>query len=205
MHESQKVPVTYLFAPLCGWYHGAVSSIHRLNGTYRAALTMAPTELFCGSGAHPLDASFAAHALANDGALQPLPAALQYRLIAKKVLSAIGAAFDSGFVRLSLYAFWQLDLRREREALEAAQYVCFVHGRDMSCPAALAKCVGGMGLAAATRACIVAGARVTDATAACGVPILVANVDRPPTLLRSGALYAGFETLLSAVGWPVRR
>ena len=60
MHQNARI--TCLFDPLCGWCYGAAPALHRLRDVEGFSVELAPTGLFSGAGARPMDASFAAYA-----------------------------------------------------------------------------------------------------------------------------------------------
>ncbi|WP_346015312.1 hypothetical protein [Bradyrhizobium sp. 39] len=59
---SARIPITYLFDPLCGWCYGASTLIEQLVARPDFAIELAPTGLFAGEGARPMDDGFAAYA-----------------------------------------------------------------------------------------------------------------------------------------------
>lgn len=60
MPSTPTVTVTYLFDPLCGWCYAAAPALKFLQGQEGVAVVLAPTGLFAGAGARPMDAQFAA-------------------------------------------------------------------------------------------------------------------------------------------------
>jgi putative protein-disulfide isomerase len=48
--------VTYLFDPLCGWCYAAAPALQYLQGVDAVQVSLAPTGLFAGAGARPMDA-----------------------------------------------------------------------------------------------------------------------------------------------------
>ena len=66
MPSTPTVTVTYLFDPLCGWCYAAAPVLARLQATPGVQVVLAPTGLFAGAGARPMDAQFAAYAWSND-------------------------------------------------------------------------------------------------------------------------------------------
>ena len=58
--------ITYLFDPLCGWCYGASATLEKLVAQPDFTIELAPTGLFAGDGAKPMDDGFAAYAWEND-------------------------------------------------------------------------------------------------------------------------------------------
>ena len=50
--------IKVLYDPLCGWCYGATPAVRRLLGDASIRLELAPTGLFSGEGARPMDAGF---------------------------------------------------------------------------------------------------------------------------------------------------
>lgn len=67
-----NVTVTYLFDPLCGWCYAAASALKFLQAQEGVEVVLAPSGLFAGAGARPMDAQFAAYAWSNDQRIQQL-------------------------------------------------------------------------------------------------------------------------------------
>ena len=57
---TPSITVTYLFDPLCGWCYAAAPALNYLQGVEVIEVALAPTGLFAGAGARPMDAQFAA-------------------------------------------------------------------------------------------------------------------------------------------------
>ena len=55
MPSTPTVTVTYLFDPLCGWCYAAAPVLARLQATPGVQVVLAPTGLFAGAGARPMD------------------------------------------------------------------------------------------------------------------------------------------------------
>jgi putative protein-disulfide isomerase len=54
--------LTYLYDPLCGWCYGAAPALDKMVKLDNLTVELAPTGLFAGEGARPLDERFAAYA-----------------------------------------------------------------------------------------------------------------------------------------------
>lgn len=146
---TSTVNVTYLFDPLCGWCYAAAPVLARLQATPGVQVGLAPTGLFAGSGARPMDAQFAAYAWSNDQRIEKLtgqPFSASYR---DNVLGARGTRFDSGPATLALTAVAQTDPARELGAFAAFQRARYVQGLDTTSPTVLAQVLETLGLQAA--------------------------------------------------------
>lgn len=215
MPSTPTVTVTYLFDPLCGWCYAAAPVLARLQATPGVQVVLAPTGLFAGAGARPMDAQFAAYAWSNDQRIAQLtgqPFSPAYR---EQVLGQPAGRFDSGPATLALTAVAQTEPARELEALHAFQRARYVDGRDTTAPTVLADVLSALGLHAAAalvreptdalRAAMlqrVAAARADmQALGAQGVPQLAVGdaATGRRRVLGSQALHGNFDTLLQQV------
>lgn len=127
---SAPIQITYLFDPLCGWCYGAATLLEQLVTRPDFAVELAPTGLFAGEGARPMDDGFAAYAWSNDQRISRLsgqPFSEAYR---RDVLGDRTRLFDSGPATLALTAVALTAPDREFAALKAFQLVRYVEGRD---------------------------------------------------------------------------
>lgn len=145
--STTTTTVTYLFDPLCGWCYAAAPALKYLQGVDGLQVVLAPTGLFAGAGARPMDAQFAAYAWANDQRIQQLTGQPFTQAYRDRILGAGGGRFDSGPATLALTAVAQTDPARELEALHALQQARYVDGRDNADPAVVAEVLRGLGLA----------------------------------------------------------
>lgn len=124
--------ITYLFDPLCGWCYGAGPALERLALWDGLVVDLAPTGLFAGEGARPMDASFASYAWQNDQRIARLtgqPFSEAYR---SRILGDANRMFDSAPGTLGVIAAGLNDPALELPALKALQYGRYVEGRDNS-------------------------------------------------------------------------
>ena len=63
---TDTISVVYLFDPLCGWCYGASAMLEKLIDLPDLEIELAPTGLFAGGGARPMDLDFANYAWTND-------------------------------------------------------------------------------------------------------------------------------------------
>lgn len=206
--------VTYLFDPLCGWCYAAAPALKYLQGVDGLRVVLAPTGLFAGAGARPLDVQFAAYAWANDQRIQQLTGQPFTQAYRDRILGAEGGRFDSGPATLALTAVAQADPARELEALHALQQARYVDGRDNAAPAVIAEVLRALGLADAAARVVapdptlrsrtaerVAQAQATlRAVGARGVPQLVVTAQGGALRLLGGdALLGPREQLVALV------
>lgn len=201
--------ITYLFDPLCGWCYGAGPALGRLAALDGITVKLAPTGLFAGAGARPMDASFAAYAWQSDqriGRLTGQPFSEDYRL---KVLGAEGGLLDSALSTLGVIAAGLEDSARELDILKRLQAARWRDGRDITDRAVVADILAEAGLEkAASRvrtpdAELLAAYDVRVAVARAeferfgfeGVPSLVVEDDVGRRPLRGNALFGSFEQL----------
>ena len=146
---TPSITVTYLFDPLCGWCYAAAPALNYLQGVEVIEVALAPTGLFAGAGARPMDAQFAAYAWANDQRIQQLTGQPFTQVYRDHILGAANRRFDSGPATLALTAVAQTAPDRELEALHALQHARDVEGRDNADPVVIADVLNSLGLQAA--------------------------------------------------------
>ena len=203
--------ITYLFDPLCGWCYGASDALERLSRMSGVSLDLAPTGLFAGEGARPMDESFAAYAWQNDQRIARLsgqPFSDTYR---RQVLGATGSMFDSAPVTLAIIAVGLTEPGQEMAALKALQQARYVDGLNNSDLGVVASTLAEAGFADvakrlrapdgqlmdAYRSRIDAARRLMTEFRIIGVPALVVSRDGRRRLLPSSTLFGGFEALVS--------
>ncbi|WP_397535985.1 DsbA family protein [Roseateles sp.] len=211
--SSRLLPITYLFDPLCGWCYGAAPQIERLAQHPGIELTLAPTGLFAGAGARPMDARFAAYAWSNDQRIQQLtgqPFSERYR---EALLNhPAGGRFDSGPSSLALTAVQLSAPVQELATLKRMQGARYLQGLDTSDTTVLAQLLRDAALPEAAERLLAPDAALLDAhelrvqqaqalmrkLGAQGVPGLVlTQADGQQRLLRGDVLYGRFEALLA--------
>jgi putative protein-disulfide isomerase len=159
------VTVTYLFDPLCGWCYAAAPALKFLQAQEGVEVVLAPTGLFAGAGARPMDAHFAAYAWANDQRIQQLTGQPFTQAYRDHILGAANGRFDSGPATLALTAVAQTAPERELDALHALQHARYVDGRDNSDAAVIAEVLHTLGLADAAALALAPDAALRSRTA----------------------------------------
>jgi putative protein-disulfide isomerase len=140
------VTVTYLFDPLCGWCYAAAPALKFLQAQEGVEVVLAPSGLFAGAGARPMDAQFAAYAWSNDQRIQQLTGQPFTQAYRDQILGAASGRFDSGPATLALTAVAQTAPAHELGALHALQHARYVEGRDTAEPEVLADLLRALGL-----------------------------------------------------------
>ncbi|MBN9144473.1 MULTISPECIES: DsbA family protein [unclassified Novosphingobium] len=143
--------ITYLFDPLCGWCYGAAPALERLSRLDGVTLQLAPTGLFAGENARPMDASFAAYAWQNDQRIARLTGQVFSDAYRTQVLGAVNGLFDSAPATLGVVAVAQTAPDREIEALKLLQHARYVDGRNNADLTVVADTLAGAGFADAAR------------------------------------------------------
>ena len=209
--------ITYLFDPLCGWCYGGGPVLEQLAARRDVELMLAPTGLFAGEGARPMDARFAAHAWQNDQRIARLTGLVFSDAYRHRILDALGAMVDSAPATLGIVAVGVREPDREFDALKALQRARYVHGRENTTLDAVAEILdkAGFGEAAnrvsapdeellTTYRCKIEAARSEMAAfGARGVPALVVGENTTRKMLPSSALFGGLDALtarLQSVG-----
>lgn len=210
---NDTTTVTYLFDPLCGWCYGASPMIGQLGRTSGIRLVLAPTGLFSGPGARPMDAGFAAYAWSNDQRIAQLSGQPFTEAYRERVLNAPGQMFDSAAATVGLTAVHLVRAEAEYDALAALQKARYVEGRDIVTASGVAAVLSenGLGeaagrLAAMDTALAEAVRRRTDeaqrimaALGARGVPALAVGDRERRRLLRSDVLFGEPRALIAAI------
>lgn len=206
--------VTYLFDPLCGWCYAAAPALQYLQGVEGVHISLAPTGLFAGAGARPMDAQFAAYAWSNDQRIQQLTGQQFTQAYRDQILGAASGRFDSGPATSALTAVAQTAPGSELDALHALQHARYVDGRDTADAQVLADVLNNLGLADAAAMVLapdavlhravaerVASAQATmQAVGARGVPqLVIAGQGGALRLLSGDALLGPREQLLERV------
>jgi len=205
--------ITYLFDPLCGWCYGATPALERLSTLDDVRIELAPTGLFAGDHARPMDAQFAAHAWQNDQRIQRLTGQVFSEAYRRNVLNQPGGLFDSAPATLAVVAVGLTDPAGQIAALKALQRARYVDGRNNSDIAVVVEVLDAAGFTEAALqvrhpdAPVLAAYRQSVAAAradmarfgANGVPALVVGDGANRHLLRTSALFSDFEQLAEDV------
>jgi len=203
------VRITYLFDPLCGWCYGASPALEQLARLDGAVVELAPTGLFAGAAARPMDTQFAAYAWQNDQRIARLTGQPFTETYRSKILGQTGGLFDSAPATLGIVAVGLAEPAREIEALKALQRARYVDGRDNASLEAVADILNDAGFAAAaTRVraldedLLAVYRRRIDAArsdmrrfGAAGVPALVIGEAAQRRLLPGNLLFGSFDVL----------
>jgi len=146
---SDKVNITYLFDPLCGWCYGASALLGQIAAMANITLELAPTGLFSDAGARPMDDSFAAYAWSNDIRIASLTGKRFTETYRNKVLGK-GGMLDSGPATLAITAVLLTAPSRELEAVGIIQEARYVSGRDITGTAEIRTILEASGLGTAS-------------------------------------------------------
>ena len=210
---GKAIEITYLFDPLCGWCYGASAMIGKLAARPDVAMELAPTGLFAGDGARPMDDGFATFAWTNDQRISGLtgqPFSQDYR---RKVLGDRASKLDSGPATLALTAVALTSPDRELEALRAIQKARYVEGRDATDLSVLSDILHGLELhgaadrlaasdpelIAADRKRIAAARAEMRRFGAEGVPTLIAGPGDNRHIVPMSALFGSMEALITGL------
>ena len=206
-----RTPITYLFDPLCGWCYGASAALDRLVARADFTVDLAPTGLFAGVGARPMDDGFATYAWTNDQRISRLsgqPFSEAYR---RDVLGERTRLFDSGPATLALTAVAATAPDQEFAALKAVQRARYVDGRDITDVSILSDVLRALGLhraadrliapdddlLAAYRQRIEVAREEMRRFQAEGVPALIADAGESRRLVSGTALFGSLEVLVA--------
>jgi putative protein-disulfide isomerase len=141
--------IAYLFDPLCGWCYGASPVIRELAAHPDIALELAPTGLFSGRGARPMDAQFANYAWSNDQRIAQLSGQTFSETYRNTVLGKRGSSLDTSEAALALTAVALTEPSRELAALGLLQEARCVWGKDVTDKAVVEDILTSAGVAAA--------------------------------------------------------
>ncbi|MCX5581687.1 DsbA family protein [Kaistia terrae] len=199
-----KPLITYLFDPLCGWCYGASPALRRLAAHPGISIELAPTGLFSGLSARPMDSQFAAYAWSNDQRIAELSGqrfSADYR---EKVLGHNDGRLDSGPATLALTAVALTQPSRELDALRLIQEARYVSGLDVTDRSALGAILTNADLGAAAgrfaaldKQLLAENSRRVEAARAAmrafgahGVPALLVDDRQGRRLIEANALFA---------------
>lgn len=201
--------ITYLFDPLCGWCYGAGPTMQKLASLDDVTLTLAPSGLFAGECARPMDRNFAAFAWENDQRIARLTGQTFSEDYRNKVLDAGNSQFDSAPATLGVVAVGLTRPESELAALKALQEARYVDGINTENLETVAGILENSGFDAAAKLVRVPGeallaaydnrikAARRDMTqfGAQGVPTLIVGEGDNRRMLRGNALYGRFDLL----------
>ncbi|BBU59517.1 DsbA family protein (plasmid) [Mameliella alba] len=210
---SLTIQLTYIFDPLCGWCYGASPSVEKLMHQEDIAVTALPSGLFSGSGAFPMNASFAAHAWEADQRIGQLTGQAFTEEYRRNVLESGAGSVDSGPATLALSAVHLTAPEREFEALKAIQGARYVDGRNNGDAEVIASVLTELGLdAAAARFAepneelLTFNKKRIDAAqaemrrfGARGVPTLVLGEGSEARVIPSNGLYSQADDLIASL------
>lgn len=204
---------TYLFDPLCGWCYGASPMLERLARLDGLSVALAPTGLFAGEGARPMDAQFAAYAWQNDQRIARLTGQPFTQTYRAHILDRADGLFDSAPATLGIVAVGLSASAGELQALKALQRGRYVEGRDTADLTVVAAILDEAGFAqaaarlrqpdedllAAYRSRIAAARAAMSRFGVNGVPALVVEDAKGERLLPSQVLFGDFDQLAARV------
>lgn len=204
------VHITYIFDPLCGWCYGASATLQKLAARPDIAISPAPSGLFAGDGARPMDEGFASYAWANDQRIAALTGQPFSQVYRDKVLGDRTRPLDSGPATLALTAVALSAPDQELHALAAIQKIRYVEGGDVTDTAVLARVLRGLGLheaadrlAAPDGALLAANAGRVGAArdemrrfGGNGVPALIAGAGGSRRMMPTGVLFGSVDALI---------
>jgi putative protein-disulfide isomerase len=201
--------ISYLFDPLCGWCYGAGPALEALARLDGVTLELAPTGLFAGEGARPMDAQFAAYAWQNDQRVAQLTGQIFSAAYRNRILAARGEKFDSEPATLGLAAVGLSEPDRELDALTVLQRARYVDGQNNADRAVVAGILAQAGfsdaaarvrsadeeLSAAYHRRVAAARSDMARFGARGVPALLVGNGASRRLLPSSVLFGAFGAL----------
>jgi len=208
---ADAVQLTYLFDPLCGWCYGASPVLRTLASRVGYSVVLAPSGLFCGERAGPMNEEFASYAWTNDQRIARLTRQRFTEQYRRDVLGDRAGWLDSGPATLALTAVALTAPDRELDALEAIQEARYVAGRDVTDSAVLAELLRSLDLAlaaelirapnenllSANRARVESSRALMRQFGVNGVPALIAGDGAARHLLDSPALFVRVEDLIA--------
>jgi putative protein-disulfide isomerase len=210
---TDRIVLTALVDPLCGWCYGAAPALERLAADPTVALRVMPTGLFAGEGARPMDDGFATYAWSNDQRIARLTGQPFTETYRRDVLAAPGRSFDSGPATLALLAAALEAPAQAMAALHAIQRARYVNGSDITDIGVLALVLVDIGLhGAAARIAspdddllralddgVAEARRLMAESGARGVPTLLVGTDLDRRPIPSAALFGAPEALAAQI------
>lgn len=201
--------LTYLFDPLCGWCYGASPALAWLAQREDVELRLAPTGLFAGDAARPMDAAFAGYAWQNDQRIAAQTGQVFSEAYRALIFETSGLVFVSAATTLGVVAIGLTASGSEAEGLQALQQARYVEGRDTADRSVVADVLTRAGFAepaarvtASDETLRDSGRRRIDAARRMmaqfgvrGVPALVIADGRGARLMPSGILFGDRDGL----------
>lgn len=208
---SHQIRITYLFDPLCGWCYGASAMLENLMREPDIDVELAPTGLFAGAGARPMDARFADYAWSNDQRIARLTGQPFSDVYRHQVLADHSRLFDSGPATLAAIAVADTAPEWAFTALKAIQHARYVEGRDITRIDVLAQVLRSLdmpeiadrletpdaALRAAYRSRLATARSDMQRLGADGVPALIVGAGDSRRLLPAGALFGSMDMLVA--------
>ncbi|KQQ80232.1 protein-disulfide isomerase [Xanthomonas sp. Leaf131] len=202
--------VHYIYDPLCGWCYGAMAVVSALQARADVTLELLPAGLFLGTGARPMDDTFAGYAWSNDQRIAQLTGQVFSEQYRQRVLGDRQQRFDSGLATLALTAVARSDPSRELQVLGAIQQARYVDGDDVTALGTLVSLLESLGLEQAAQQIAAPDAQLLALTQARidkalellqefdvrGVPTLIAQSSGARWLLDVGAGYGHPDAML---------
>lgn len=205
------IQLTYLFDPLCGWCYGASPVLRTLASHTGHSVVLAPSGLFCGERAGPMNEEFASYAWTHDQRIARLTSQRFTERYRRDVLGDRAGWLDSGPATLALTAVALTASGRELDALEAIQEARYVAGRDVTDSAVLAEVLASLDLThaaelirapneallSANRARVESSRNLMRQFGVSGVPAVIVDDGVARQLLDSPALFVRVEDLVA--------
>ncbi|NKL66883.1 DsbA family protein [Rhizobium leguminosarum] len=210
---SGKTNITYLFDPLCGWCYGASGIIGEIAAHPNLTVALAPTGLFSGAGARPMNAQFAAFAWSNDERIASLSGQRFTDDYRNDVLGK-GGVLDSGPATLALTAVALTDPLRELDALTLIQEARYVSGGDVTDMLEVKEILESAGLDAASNRLVAPDADLLSANRqrieaarvlmkqfrVDGVPVLIVDDGQRRSTIRAQELFGNADLVARLAG-----
>ncbi len=210
---SDKVHITYLFDPLCGWCYGASEIMKQLSSRREIEVELAPTGLFSGRGARPVDAQFAAFAWSNDLRIAALTGRTFTEAYRERILGKQGSMLDSARATLALTAVTLTAPAAELDALRLIQEARYIYGLDVTETLVLIDALknAGFGAAAArlaspdedlleaNRGRVATARALKDEFRVDGIPAVIVDDGTSRRLLGASSLFGNTDLLATLV------
>lgn len=198
--------LTYLFDPLCGWCYASAPAITGLSRDWKGEIRFAPTGLFAGEGARPLDLQWADYAWTNDQRIGRMTGQTFTEAYLRDVLHAPAARFDSTIMNRALTAAAEEDSAKEAPLLARLQHARYVEGRDtaradvvaavLGDPCMESRLVEDDVLASRTQARLTEAQKTMARFGLRGVPQLLIEIGEAWRAVESPMLYQGSDHLM---------
>jgi putative protein-disulfide isomerase len=144
---TASIEFDFLFDPLCGWCYGAAPTLAKVRAAFPVRFQLYPMGLFYKDSIRPMDAGIANYIRQADQRLSQMTGQPLGKVYMEKLVAAGAPALNSGPAIHAILAAEAAAPGQGFDLQEALQKARFVHGRDITDAAEIAKIAAEHGIA----------------------------------------------------------